>query len=59
MSKEIECFKCKADTGYTEDTPVEDRHHSFISGVEDSRGELHFCPVCWVEMGFKEYYKRD
>lgn len=59
MSKEIMCQRCQSDTGYTENTPVEDRHHSFKPGIEDSRGELHFCSVCWIADGYKVAFDRD
>ena len=43
----IYCVKCGADTGYTDDTPVEDKSRSFIAvnGTENDR--VHFCSVCW------------
>ena len=44
-----ECKLCNEDTGYTDDTPVEDRTRSISVGDGDSapKGEICFCSNCW------------
>ena len=49
---------CTTDTGYTEDTPVENMVRSFVPGAPDARGELIYCSTCWEELGLKTEFKR-
>ena len=43
----IYCVRCGADTGYTDDTPVEDKSRSFIADGCDENHRAHLCSVCW------------
>jgi len=45
----IYCKKCGVDTGYTDDTLVENRNRSISIGTGDTadKGDFCFCSDCW------------
>ena len=43
----IYCVKCGADTGYTDDTPVEDKPRSIVPLNCGEENRIHLCASCW------------
>ena len=43
----IDCARCKEESGYTDETNLSDKTRSFIADGCDERHRVHFCQVCW------------
>ena len=48
MAEKIKCKACGKDSGYTTETPTEDKERSFIPSMEPESHRFHFCSSCWI-----------